>query len=387
MKIQFAQVLRKFRREKDLTQEELARAIGISPQSVSKWERGDGYPDISLLPEIANFFKISIDTLLGNDEESKRTDIRQFWESVEGERPITEKVELALEYDKKYPDRYYIANYLATMIMFLPQEERAPYLPALSRTCEKIINNCTVERYRRRAIESMCAICPEEEFEKWYKLCASVYSEKLEVLEKRLWELGKRAESDAAHQASDLMLTLHALLRPGRYDTGEPEKMFAWCKDRIKLLEFLEENGEIPQFLCGAYAFFHLRASCALFGCGRKEEGYNCLETSLDLLEDARRKDVDQKIISLDGDPRFGQLKIDFKRLRILLPDGHREDCEELDILRRTDYWFLTFLTATKVSAAKDPYFHTIDAFRNYEYFDDVREEERFKSLVSRIQA
>ena len=383
MKIQFAQVLRRYRHEKDMTQEELARAIGISPQSVSKWERGDGFPDISLLPEIANFFGISIDTLLGNDEESKRADIRQFWKSVEG-RPVKEKVELALEYDKKYPDRYYIANYLVTTIMFLPREERAPYLSVLTKTCEKILENCTVERYRRRALESMCTVCPEEEFEKWYKHCASVYSVNLEVLEKRLWEQGKRAESDAAHQASDLMLMLHALFRPGRYDESEPEKMLAWCKDRIRLIEFFTENGEIPRFLCGAYALFHLRASCALFGCGRKEEGYDCLEKSFDLLEEARRQDVDQKIISLDGDPYFGRLKIDFKRLRILLPDERWAYCEELDNLRRPEYWFSIFLEAKK-HAPKDPYFHTIDACRNYEFFDAVREEERFKELASRL--
>ena len=310
MNIQFAKVLRKYRREKDLTQEEFAHEIGISPQSISKWERGDGFPDISLLPAIANFFGISIDTLLGNDEESKRADIKQFWESAGSKQTIKEKVELALLYDKKYPDRYYIANYLVMTIMCLPQEECAQYLPALTRTCEKILKNCTVERYRRRALESMCTVCPEEEFEKYYKLCPQVYIQRLEVLEKRLWEQGKRTESNAAHQASDLILTLHALLRPGRYDR-EPEKMLAWCQERIKLIEFLAKNDEIPQFIYGAYAFFHLRAACALFGCGRKEEGYDCLEKSLDLLEDARRKDVDQKIISLDGDPRFGQLKID----------------------------------------------------------------------------
>ena len=38
----------------------LAKAVGISPQSVSKWERGDGYPDITLLPMLAEIFGVSI---------------------------------------------------------------------------------------------------------------------------------------------------------------------------------------------------------------------------------------------------------------------------------------------------------------------------------------
>ena len=81
------------------------------------------------------------------------------------------------------------------------------------------------------------------------------------------------------------------------------------------------------------------------------------------------------------------EYSIDFKLLRILLPDERWEYCEELDKLRRPHFWFSTFLTASKESIAKDPFFHTIDAFRNYEYFDSVREEERFRNLVSRIQA
>ncbi len=45
MKLNIGERIRKYRRELDLTQDELAQAIGISNQSISKWERGDGYPD------------------------------------------------------------------------------------------------------------------------------------------------------------------------------------------------------------------------------------------------------------------------------------------------------------------------------------------------------
>ena len=65
MELLFAKRVREKRLEKGLTQEQLAQAIQISPQSVSKWERGDGYPDITLLPRIANFLQISVDELIG----------------------------------------------------------------------------------------------------------------------------------------------------------------------------------------------------------------------------------------------------------------------------------------------------------------------------------
>ena len=54
MKLNIAQNLRKYRKERGLTQEQLAKTLAVSAQSVSKWECGDGYPDIELLPNIAN---------------------------------------------------------------------------------------------------------------------------------------------------------------------------------------------------------------------------------------------------------------------------------------------------------------------------------------------
>ena len=59
--------LKKYRILKNLTQEDLAGYLGITPQSVSKWERGESYPDITLLPPLANIFETSIDLLVGMD--------------------------------------------------------------------------------------------------------------------------------------------------------------------------------------------------------------------------------------------------------------------------------------------------------------------------------
>ena len=59
--------LKKYRMLKELTQEDVAALLGITPQSVSKWERGESYPDITFLPALANIFETSVDLLLGMD--------------------------------------------------------------------------------------------------------------------------------------------------------------------------------------------------------------------------------------------------------------------------------------------------------------------------------
>ena len=66
--------LKKYRILKNLTQEDIAQYLGITPQSVSKWERGESYPDITFLPALANILETSIDLLIGmNTIRSKET--------------------------------------------------------------------------------------------------------------------------------------------------------------------------------------------------------------------------------------------------------------------------------------------------------------------------
>lgn len=59
--------LKKYRILKNMTQEDIAEYLGITAQSVSKWERGESYPDITFLPALANIFETSIDLLIGMD--------------------------------------------------------------------------------------------------------------------------------------------------------------------------------------------------------------------------------------------------------------------------------------------------------------------------------
>ena len=57
------------RKEKGLTQEELASHMGVSPQAVSKWENDQTCPDISALPKLAKLLGVSVDELLSGKEE------------------------------------------------------------------------------------------------------------------------------------------------------------------------------------------------------------------------------------------------------------------------------------------------------------------------------
>ena len=74
------------RRQKKITQKELADVMGVSFQTISKWEKGTNLPDITFLLPLAEYFKVSIDQLMGvvplNGEEyiEEKTGTGQFWE-------------------------------------------------------------------------------------------------------------------------------------------------------------------------------------------------------------------------------------------------------------------------------------------------------------------
>ena len=65
MQQQISENISRFRQNQNMTQEEFASRLGVTPQAVSKWERGTSIPDITLIPDICRLLKIHADTLLG----------------------------------------------------------------------------------------------------------------------------------------------------------------------------------------------------------------------------------------------------------------------------------------------------------------------------------
>ncbi len=70
--IQLADRIKEFRRRDGRTQEALANELGVTPQAVSRWEKGLCYPDMGMIPSLANVFGVSIDELFGYDNERSR---------------------------------------------------------------------------------------------------------------------------------------------------------------------------------------------------------------------------------------------------------------------------------------------------------------------------
>ena len=109
----FSIQFKKYRRKKGFSQEQVAERLSVSPQAVSKWETGVSYPDLSLLPIIANLFGVSVDYLLGVNLSEKEEAIQSALEEC---RQLTE--------EKRYGDAVTILR--RTLVKY-PSEPRLMY--------------------------------------------------------------------------------------------------------------------------------------------------------------------------------------------------------------------------------------------------------------------
>ncbi len=104
MTIYLGENIKRLRHEKGITQETLADFLSVSFQSVSRWERGESYPDITLLPAISNFFGISIDELMGVNRVRDEAELTELLEEYDGLRWDVERKWKTLDtLREKYP--------------------------------------------------------------------------------------------------------------------------------------------------------------------------------------------------------------------------------------------------------------------------------------------
>lgn len=120
MKLEIGQVIYKLRKEENLTQEDLAKAVGVSTAAVSKWESNSSYPDITLLPSIARFFNTSIDQLLNYEKDITNEEVMEIVKKCASlfEKDTVENVIKSCEgYIKEYPNNIFLKFRIASLYM------------------------------------------------------------------------------------------------------------------------------------------------------------------------------------------------------------------------------------------------------------------------------
>ena len=93
MKLTIGEKIALLRKEKNITQTELAEYLSLAPQAISRWEVGNGAPEITLLPRIAAFFGVSIDELFGLTSLKRAEDLVCKYSVLRDDRSFQEAME------------------------------------------------------------------------------------------------------------------------------------------------------------------------------------------------------------------------------------------------------------------------------------------------------
>ena len=81
--MQLGEVIRQYRKDKNMTQKEMASQLGVTAPAVNKWENGNSLPDIKLLAPIARLFGISTDELLSYEQELTEEEIKEILDKAD----------------------------------------------------------------------------------------------------------------------------------------------------------------------------------------------------------------------------------------------------------------------------------------------------------------
>ncbi len=147
MSVYIGENIKRLRKQRELTQEVLANFLGVSYQSISKWERGDSYPDITMLPEIAGFFKVSVDELLGVNRVEDEAEITKELEAYDNIRDKELKQEIINRLKEKFPNDFRILlRYMSCLVHF--KENTPENVAKIIAIYENIKQNCNNDKIR-----------------------------------------------------------------------------------------------------------------------------------------------------------------------------------------------------------------------------------------------
>ena len=157
MKITIGNNIKRLRIAKGITQEELSTAMNVTCAAVSKWEREETYPDITLLQPLAYYFGVSLDELMGYDREKVQAQIDETIASYKNYRKSDYKKarEIIISAYHDYPNDYWVMYYYMWDIAGDLADNDPKVLIArkeeLLHICERIFAGCTDEEIRLSA--------------------------------------------------------------------------------------------------------------------------------------------------------------------------------------------------------------------------------------------
>lgn len=315
MNIHFSEVFKKLRRERELTQEQAAEIFYVSPQAVSRWENGQTSPDITLLPIIAEYFGVSIETLLGVESERRKAlhekYINDFEAAITSGR-VYDCIEISRAGLKDFPHSYELMSKLMYALFVssdetgnIPdwQENKEKYKQEIIDLGEKILSGCTDDDIRTevRATLGFHYCDNMNDIEKGKAIFETLPSESVCKENYMYWALrgeermdfiGRRINSSAA----DLQWQIWRMIKNGdEWDIAKEEEKcepYLSAGERIKYMQVIEDiqalifnEDDYGMFFRTLPRMYFSRIVPDLISLGRLDEALEYSEKACDYME------------------------------------------------------------------------------------------------------
>lgn len=312
--IQIGKIISIKRKEKGLTQEELANYLGVSKPAVSKWESGQSYPDILLLPVIASYFDISVDQLIGYEPQMTKEDTIKLYQRLAkdfADNPFEKVYTECEDYIKKYFSCWFLQYKMGLLLLnhssLAGNMERATAVieraAEIFGTVEKSCNDVSLAKQAMQ-IKAYCYLCLQRP------------TEALDVLENlndpliqtgslmvKAYQMKGDKQKAIEYLQGNTITNISSVIGSASdyfvLYADQPEKMDCFYKMFLKLCELFDADKLFPANLFPLY----LSAASVYVMQGKKEEAMDVLERYVTLV-----KQSGHGMFSLHGNEIFDSL-------------------------------------------------------------------------------
>lgn len=165
MNIYIGENIKRLRRERGITQEELAERMNISAPAVSKWERNESLPDITMILPLASYFGVTTDELLGFNETKNEERIQWYIDEshhMSAIGKIKEAFDIICEAYSEFPNDFRIIEEYMWKLNYDPNCEE-PYgdevhKDELYKLCRRVLDECTLDSPRYSALSILSGL-------------------------------------------------------------------------------------------------------------------------------------------------------------------------------------------------------------------------------------
>lgn len=325
MNLNLSKNIRKYRRDMSLSQEQLAERLGVSFQTVSKWERDECMPDITLLPRIAGFFHITVDALLGVDllKEAEEVEaIAAKCREADCHYRGNEIAALCEQGLARYPNNFTLLAWQAYALQ-RTEPKRAVGI------CDYVMENCTDSTLRNWTERNRCyALFNAGEREKAIAAAHELpcyYDTREDVLRSFL-----QGDELLTHVQDNLILKLayefwYSIRKIGNSYT--PDEKIALYKKSNAIYDAIYETDDLAFKLTRKMRNYQGMAEVSLRE-GRAEDGLTYLRQAADcaVRHDALPQVVESEALLFSTHPYDRRYEGDFEACKSLLHDLETED-------------------------------------------------------------